>query len=96
MGYKILFTEDALVDLEIILDYIRAANPEAANRFGAALLNHVELLHSFPRIGVLVPRRPGIRKLVHTPIRVYYRIREDPGLIEILHFWHVARKLPKF
>ena len=95
MGYKILFTEDALVDLEIILDYIRADNPDAANRFGTALLNHVELLQTFPRIGVPVPRRPGIRKLLHTPIRVYYRIREDPGMIEILHFWHVARKHPK-
>ena len=95
MGYKILFTEDALVDLEIILDYIRADSPEAANRFGAALLNHVELLQTFPRIGGPVPKRPGIRKLLHTPIRVYYRIREHPGLIEILHFWHAARKPPK-
>ncbi len=96
MGYKILFTEEALVDLEIILDYIRAENPDAANRFGAALLNHVELLQSFPRVGVLVPRRPGIRNLLQAPVRVYQRIREDPGLIEILHFWHVARKQPEF
>ena len=48
MAYKILFTEDALVDLEIILDYIGADNPSAAERFGAALLNHIELLQSFP------------------------------------------------
>ena len=39
MAYKIFFTEDALVDLEIILDYIREDNPGAAERFGAALLN---------------------------------------------------------
>jgi plasmid stabilization system protein ParE len=70
LGYKILFTEDALVDLEIILDYIRADNPDAANEFGTALLNHVGLLQAFPRIGAPVPRRPGIRKLLHTPIRV--------------------------
>lgn len=96
MGYTILFTEDALVDLEIILDYIRADNPDAANRFGAALLKRVEILQTFPRIGVPVQTRPGIRKLLHTPIRVYYRVREDPGLIEILHFWHVARTRPNF
>jgi plasmid stabilization system protein ParE len=96
VGYKILFTEDALVDLEVILDYIRADDPDAANRFGAALLNHVELLQSFPRIGTLVPGRPGIRKLLHTPVRIYYRIRDDPGLIEILQFWHVARQQPHF
>jgi toxin ParE1/3/4 len=96
VGYKILFTDDALVDLEIILDYIRDDNPDAADRFGTALLNHVEVLQSFPRIGVPVPGRPGIRKLLHTPIRVYYRIREDPGLIEVLHFWHMSRKQPEF
>jgi len=48
-AYKILFTDDALEDLEI----------------GASLLNHVELLQTFSRIGVPVPRRPGIRKILH-------------------------------
>jgi len=48
VAYKILFTEDALVDLEIILDYVCADNPSAAERFGASLLNYIELLESFP------------------------------------------------
>ena len=48
MAHKILFTEDALADLEIILDYIRADNPSAAERFGTSVLNHVELLQAFP------------------------------------------------
>ena len=94
MAYKILFTEDALVDLEIILDYIRADNPDAAERFGTSLLNHIELLQSFPRIGVPVLGRPGVRKILHSPVRVYYRLHEDRGLIEILHLWHAARKDP--
>ena len=33
--------------LEIILDYIRADNPGAAERFGTALLDHVEILENF-------------------------------------------------
>jgi len=44
MAYKILFTEDALVDLEVLLSYIRADNPAAAERLGRALLSHIELL----------------------------------------------------
>ena len=96
MAYKILFTDDALVDLETLLDYIRADNASAAERFGTSLLNHVELLQSFPRIGIPVPNRPGIRKLLHTPVRVYYRLEEDHGLIEILHFWHTSREAPQF
>ena len=94
MAYKIFFTEDALVDLEIILDYIRADNPGAAERFGTALINHVEILQDFPRLGVPVPGRPGVRKILHSPVRVYYRLYEDKKLIEILHFWHVSRQPP--
>jgi plasmid stabilization system protein ParE len=89
--YKILFSEDSLSELESLLDYIRADNPAAADRFGDALLNHVELLREFPRLGAPVPERPGLRKLIHSPVRVYYRLREPSGLIEILHFWHAAR-----
>ncbi len=94
MVYKILFAEDALSDLEVVLDYISVDNPAAAQQFGKALLNHVELLQSLPRIGVPVPRRPGIRKILHSPVRVYYRLHEDRRLIEVLHFWHTARRDP--
>jgi plasmid stabilization system protein ParE len=50
--YKILFTEDALSDLEVVLDYISADNPNAAVQFGTSLLNHVELLQSLPGLGL--------------------------------------------
>lgn len=96
MAYKVIFSEDALVDLELILDHIRADKPDAANRFGTALLNHIELLQSFPDMGTPVPRRPGVRKLLHSPVRVYYRFREEQALVEILHLWHAARRQPKF
>jgi plasmid stabilization system protein ParE len=79
VAYKILFTEDALVDLEIILDYVCADNPGAAERFGASLLSYIELLESFPRIGAPVPTRPGVRKILHPPVRIYYRLYEDRG-----------------
>ena len=55
MAYKILFSEDAILDLESILDFIYADNPEAADRFGTGLLNHVHLLQNFPRLGVPIP-----------------------------------------
>ena len=56
MAYKVIYTEDALADLELVLDYIRADNPAAAQRFGTALLNHVDLLKNFPYIGSLTDR----------------------------------------
>jgi plasmid stabilization system protein ParE len=94
VAYKVLFTEDALVDLEAVLDYIISDNPSPAERFGISLLNHVELLQSLPRIGVPVPGRPGVRKILHSPVRVYYRLHDDRRLIEVLHFWHASRRDP--
>lgn len=54
MAYKSFYTEDALVDLEILLDYISVDNAPAAQRFGEALLNHVELLREFQEMGLPV------------------------------------------
>jgi toxin ParE1/3/4 len=94
VAYRILYTEDALVDLEIILDYIRADDPNAAKRFGNALLNHIDLLQNYPRIGAPVPNRPDVHQILHSPVRVYYRLTDEKRLIEILHFWHAARREP--
>jgi plasmid stabilization system protein ParE len=94
--YKILFTEDALAELEALLSYIRADNATAAERLGRALLSHVELLQDFPRLGSAVAHRRNIRMLVHFPILIYYRIHEVQLLIEILHFWHGSRQVPQF
>lgn len=96
MAYKILYTEEALADLEAILDYISADSATAAEEFGTALLNHVEQLQNFPRLGARVSWAPEIRKLLHSPIRVYYRVHEKKRLIEVLYFWHTSRPTPKF
>src|SRR5580658_8083877 len=67
MAFKILYTEKALADLEAILDYILADNPAAATRFGNGLLNHIDLLATYPHIGSPVRRRAGMRKVLQTP-----------------------------
>ena len=41
---------------------------EAASRFGEALLDHVDLLGRFPRMGSTIRKRSRVRKLVPTPI----------------------------
>jgi plasmid stabilization system protein ParE len=37
-----------------------------------------------------------VRKLVHSPILVYYQVHEKERLVEVLHFRHGSRKPPKF
>lgn len=95
MDFQILYTEPALADLEEILLYSWSKFPEASERFGIALLNHVEMLRTFPYIGSPVTGRLGVRQLVHTPILVYYRVADGPKLVEVLHFWHAARMQPE-
>jgi plasmid stabilization system protein ParE len=90
--YRLLFTQRALDDLAKIVGYIAEDDEEAAYRFGASLLDHVGLLEHFPRMGTVIRKRSSVRRLVHAPILVYYKIHEATGLLEILHFRHGSRK----
>ena len=96
MDYRILFTQRALSDLAEIIGYIAEDDGEAASRFGSALLDHVDLLSRFPHMGGIIRKRSRVRKLEHSPILVYYRIREDNHVVEVLHFRHGSRKPPNF
>jgi plasmid stabilization system protein ParE len=96
VDYRLLFTQRALSDLSEIVGHIAQDDDEAASRFGKALLDHVDLLGRFPRVGNTTRKKSRVRKLVHSPILVYYQVREDKRLVEILHFRHGSRKPPKF
>jgi len=69
---------------------------EAASRLGEALLDHVDMLGRFPRMGNTIRKRPRVRKLVHSPILVYYQVHEKKRVVEVLHFRRGSRKPPKF
>jgi plasmid stabilization system protein ParE len=96
VDFQIRISDPALADLEEILEYSWLNFPTAVESFGNALLNHIDLLRKFPYIGSPVAGRAGIRQLVHTPILIYYRVRESPNVVEILHFWHASRSRPQF
>ena len=96
MDYRLLFTQRALDDLAEIIGHIAEDDAEAASRFGNGLLDHVDLLAQFPRMGGAIRKRSRVRKLQHSPILVYYQVREDKRLVEVLHFRHGSRKSPKF
>jgi toxin ParE1/3/4 len=96
VGYKIAVTPSAVADLDEIVAYICDDNPSAGMRFEISLLDHIRILEFFPLSGRLVAKRPAIRRLVHDPVSVYYRVREEDHLIEIVHIRHNARKPPRF
>jgi toxin ParE1/3/4 len=96
VDFHVFFTQRALNDLAEIVGHIAEDDPDAASRFGNSLLDHVQLLSRFPRMGSVIRKRARVRKLSHSPVLVYYQIREDKRLVEILHLRHASRKPPNF
>ena len=94
MDYRLLYTQRALNDLAEIIGHIAEDDADAASRFGGSLLDHVDLLARFPRMGSVIRRRPHVRKLVHSPFLIYYRLDEVNRMIEVVHLRHGARKPP--
>ena len=95
MDFKVLYTEPALADLKAVLGWSWEKHPGTSQQFADSLLNHIDLLKDFPYLGTPVKGYPGVRRLLHSPLQVYYRIHEEKGVIEILHLWHAAREEPE-
>jgi toxin ParE1/3/4 len=95
MDFRLIYSEKALADLDAILSEIAADDPAAASRFGTSLLDHIDLLMVFPQMGVAVPDRVRVRKLIHTPIVVYYIVNMHRRIVEIARLHHGARVDPR-
>src|SRR5712691_2716867 len=67
--------------------YAWATYPDSAVQFGRSLLNHLEILKTFPYVGGLVRERSGVRQLVHTPFLIYDAVFPEKRLVEVLHVW---------
>jgi plasmid stabilization system protein ParE len=90
---KLRFTPRAVRDLGEIADYVREKNPAAALRVRAAILESLQNLVLFPKVG----RRQkveGIHKLVtrRYPYLVYYAIGEAAAEIVVITIQHPARE----
>jgi plasmid stabilization system protein ParE len=96
LEYKVLYSKAALIGLNQILAFIHKDDPAAASHLANAILDHIDFLASFPKMGPPLPARPGMRKLLHTPIVVYYRINDKKRVVEVIRFWHTSRRPPKY
>ena len=95
MGCRIIFSPQAIADLESAVRFIAKDNRDAAVRVGNALIDRVSILENFPLIGSPYAKRPGVRKLVSNPYMIYYRPRLEEECVDILRYWHGARTEPK-
>ena len=97
MDYKIIFSEPAIEDLASIVRFIGRDNQPAAAKFGGKLIESVRHLTTFPRMGRVVPEQSdeNIREIVLKPYRIFYRVKDELRVIEIIRFWHAARGEPR-
>src|SRR5258708_5832734 len=77
MAFKIRYHEDALADLEEIFEWSREKHPETTEQFANDLFDHIELLQALPYIGATIKGHPDVRRLLHSPLYVYYRLDEN-------------------
>jgi plasmid stabilization system protein ParE len=91
MDYRVILSRPALRDLGEIARHIAQDNRDAALRIGGELVSLVESLAVMPRRGGQLRARPGVRRLVHEPYLVTYRIDETQRIVYVLRFWHAKR-----
>ena len=94
MGFKIIFSPQAIADLGIIVRRVAKNNPLAAKKIGLSLIDRVAILQNFPDLGSAYRKRPNVRKLLIKPYLVFYRVDPVKGQIDILRYWHGARQEP--
>jgi addiction module RelE/StbE family toxin len=92
---KLLWSPQALRDLETIRDYIASDSPRYAALVVERIVVGVERLRNFPESGRLVPERNSreIREVIVRPYRIVYRLR--PGVVEIATVFRASRILPE-
>lgn len=92
---KLRFTPRAVQDIVEIADYIRQHNPEAAERVRASILDALQTLVRFSRLG-RAQALEGVRKLVTRRYAyvVYYAVSDREEEIVIPTVRHPAQEHP--
>lgn len=81
----LIWLDEALDDLESIIDFIEAHNPTAAQRLGSAVRDTAERLPAHPYM-YRTGRVPGTREALITPSYVLvYRVAEAIEVLAVLH-----------
>ena len=91
---KVVFTDDALRDLDEIFEFISAHYPAIYRAFEKRLQSVVDRFARWPESAQEVQQRPGVRNvpLIRYPYKIFYRVLADH--VQILHVHHSARDEP--
>ena len=89
---KVVYTDEALRDLDAIADWLIAHYPTVAPVVEQRIRVVVAHIALWPQSSRRSARRPDVRvvSLGRYPYKIFYRITDDR--IEILHIHHAARR----
>jgi toxin ParE1/3/4 len=91
---KVVYTREALTDLDEIFSFIAANYPAISTAFERRLRTTIMRIGAWPQSAESVAERSGVRvvPLIRYPYKVFYRIVGSE--VEILHIHHAARRAP--
>ena len=96
MDFKVLITDTAVADLREIVEFVAGDDQEAARRLGVKLIAAGLSLEKMPERFPIHDRDRAIHKMSLPPYLIFYRCEPAAGAVYILHFWHGARRQPRF
>ena len=97
MGFKVVIADSAIDDLREIVAYIARDDPQVAVRVGNKLIDYALTLAAFPERCPFFDEARGIRKAVAAPYLIFFTVgHAPPASVNVIHFWHGARRYPQF
>lgn len=86
MGFEIEFSPKSEDDLRFILEYYRKLSPSTAKKYYYGMMEKIENLTKYPKIGRPVPEFIDIfydkyRELIYETFRIIYRIEDSKIII---------------
>jgi toxin ParE1/3/4 len=97
MGYKVIWTDEAIADLRELVAFISKENPDAGEKLGEILIQKSMVLVEHPHLGRKLRKSPSnaLRELIVPPYRMFYEIDEKGSAVFIRFLWDGARQEPK-
>jgi plasmid stabilization system protein ParE len=96
MEFKVLITETAIADLKDMVEFVAHDDQNAAARVGEKLVQNAMGLATMPERFPLHDSGRGIRKMSSSPFLIFYPVDDREDVMNVLHFWHGARRPPVF
>jgi plasmid stabilization system protein ParE len=89
---KLLYTDDALADLELAYKFTAQKWPEVLSGFDHRLAEIERLVLEHSESGHTLTKRPGIRSVpfAHYPYLFYYRDRNEH--VEVLRIYNTSQR----